>query len=228
MSKYILHIETEPMPIAEILVNAPEFKAASNIKDPAKIIEDIEKKKQKYVDEAQFNESASKVCAAAITNYDTGEQKIISIYGGDYENISTEEDILNKLVEIFKSAFEVETITFRGFKFVYPFLARRAAVYGINMFKLFYNEYYPGKLDEDRHIDLAKIWACGSISHPESIKEVAGVLKLHMSLSNVPYYKLVKINEENKIDEEEANAFLLNTLDVLEEIAGRIYYARKS
>jgi hypothetical protein len=214
MRSIILHIETEPLPVSELLANAPEFKAASNIKDPAKIIEDIEKKKQKYVAEAQFNEATAKICAVAFTDYESGVQQVASIYGGDFPDIKTEEDLLKFVKE--KIKFAVETVTFRGARFVYPFLARRAAVYGLNLFNRLYCDYHPGRLLEEYHRDLAKIWACGGLSHPETLKEVASVLKIHTALSNVPYYQMVKNNVE------EANTFLLNTLDVIEEIHERL------
>lgn len=215
MRSIILHIETEPLPVSELLLDAPEFRAASNIKDPAKIIEDIEKKKQKYIAEAQFNEATAKICAVAFTDYESGVQQVASIYGGDFSDIKTEEDLLKLAKE--KIEFAVETVTFRGAKFVYPFLARRAAVYGLNLFNRLYLDYHQGKLNEERHRDLAKIWACGGLSHPETLKEVAKVLKIHAALSNVPYYQMVKNNVE------EANTFLLNTLDVIEEIHERLH-----
>jgi hypothetical protein len=214
MRSIILHIETEPLPVSELLLDAPEFRAASNIKDPAKIIEDIEKKKQKYIAEAQFNEATAKICAMAFTDYESGVQQVASIYGGDFPDIKTEEDLLKFAKE--KIQFAIETVTFRGTKFVYPFIARRAAVYGLNLFQRLYCDYHPGKLLEEKHRDLAKIWACGGLSHPETLKEVASVLKIHTALSNVPYYQMVKSNIE------EANAFLLNTLDVIEEIHERL------
>jgi DNA polymerase elongation subunit (family B) len=214
MRSIILHIETEPLPVSELLLDAPEFKAASNIKDPAKIVEDIEKKKQKYISEAQFNEATAKICAVAFTDYESGVQKVASVYGGDFPDIKNEEDLLKLVKE--KIQFAVETVTFRGVKFVYPFLARRAAVYGLNLFGRLYCEYHPGKLLEEHHRDLAKIWACGGLSHPETLKEVASILKIHTALSNVPYYQMVKNNIE------EANTYLLNTLDVIEEIRERL------
>ena len=217
---YIIHIETQPLTLTELLAKAPEFKAASNLKDPAKIAEDIEKKKNKYISEAQFNDNTCEVCAVGLTNLETGTQRIVGLYGGD-ALVEDEHDIFEWLHDNLKSNEDpndpwADTITFRGEKFIYPLLARKGARYGFSFFSAFYSPAATGRLKDSNHFDIAKRWACGSLSHPENLQEVARMLSIHHVISNVPYYKLAQENSD------EAEAYFLNTLDALEEIYNTI------
>jgi len=214
---YIIHIETEPLSLGALLAGAPEFKAAANLKDPVKIAEDIEKKKNKYIAEAQFNEAASTVCAVGLTELESGKQSVISLYGGD-NHVHSEQELFSCLLDKLKcdDGLWADTISFRGEKHMYPFLARRGAIHSLPFFSVFYWTAMAGRLKEPMHFDMARVWACGSMSHPESLDELVSLLKVHYVSSTVPYYKLAKENPE------EATAYLLNTLDTLEEIYGRV------
>ena len=66
MKTYILDIETAPLAQNEILRFAPEFKADSRLKDPAKIAEDLKTKQEKFISNAALNPLVSKVCAVGL------------------------------------------------------------------------------------------------------------------------------------------------------------------
>jgi hypothetical protein len=201
---YLLHIETAPFAREVIVAKAPVFKAASNIKDPAKIAEDIAKKVSKYVEEAQFNEATASVCAISITDEETLETETVTM------QTKTEEQMLRWL---FDKISGVCTVTFKGAKYVYPFLSRRGAIYGINFFAEVFYIGYTGRLLETHHMDIAKTWACGSLSQPESIKELTDVLGVSYEEPTRPYHQL--LTEEKY---EEAESQLLEEVRALREV----------
>ena len=212
MQEILLHIETEPLELAELLANAPEFKAAANLKDPAKIAEDIQKKKDKYISEAQYNESSARICLAAIRV--EGKERMRSLHESVTEDgVASEEDLLFWLYSQLEAA---GTVSFRGNKFVYPFICRRALRYGLNFFHYFYSADENYRLKYFKHKDIAQIWSCGSISHPESLDEIASVLGLPKVDQALPFYKMVAVD---------ANAAFGNvskTLDLMDEIYVRL------
>jgi DNA polymerase elongation subunit (family B) len=201
MKTYLLHIETATLSMEELVMKAPAFKAAANLKDAVKITEDIEKKKAKYFEEAAYNEATGYICLAALMH--EGAVEVIHAESKDQEHV-----LLQRLHKLFSDT-ENKIVTFRGTKFVYPFIARRAAIYeDMNFFyRLFYGT---GKLREDLFLDLAKIWSCGGLSHPESLKEVTDVLGIDFQPSNVPVYKLSSLGEKE--------TYAHNTLDAMLEV----------
>jgi DNA polymerase elongation subunit (family B) len=181
--KYIIHIETAPLSMDVLLAKAPVFKAASNLKDAAKIVEDIAKKKNKYIEDAAFNEATAHLCAISLTSTDTLVTETLTSLD------KTEEQMLCWLYDKLKAVDG--SVTFRGSKFVYPFLCRRGAIYGINFFIDIFYIGHTGRLMETWHIDLAKMWACGSLTHPESLQEITDVLDIAYKQPDTPYHKLL-------------------------------------
>jgi hypothetical protein len=202
---YILHIETAPKPLAELIANAPTFKAAANLKDPVKIAEDIEKKKNKYFEEAAFSEATGSICGIGLQNIEDGTVEQVCALE------QTEEDMLRWLYAKINGQ---GTVSFRGIRFVYPFVSRRAAIYtNLNFFSNIFYKYYSGRIEDDAHADVAQVWACGNISHPERLEDITSVLGLNYASPSVAYHKL--LTEERK---EEAAALLTRTLDTINEI----------
>ena len=207
MKKILLHIETAPLPIGELVIKAPTFKAASNLKDAAKITEDIEKKKNKYFEEAAYSENTGRICAIAFKRPD---EDLITFMTSLK---ASEEEMIKTLRELFKTS---QVITFRGVKFTYPFIARRSAAYeGLSLFNTdyLYDPNYTGRVNS-KHIDLAQIWACGGLSHPESIKEITDVLGIEYDFSNKPIHKLL-LEEDG---ESKALGYITTHVDALEDV----------
>lgn len=213
-NSYVVYIETAPLPLEQLVSKAPVFKAAANLKDAQKIAEDIEKKKNKYFEEAHLNESTGFVCAVALLDMETEKVEIIN----SLQN--SEEKILSWLYGKLANGRPTPTVTFRGNKFVYPFISRRGAKYGIPFLtQLFYYDEavgYSGQLDEYLYTDVAAMWACGSLSHPESMKEIADVLDIKYTEHEQPYYKAL-IDDEEKANEQ-LNASITTLFDVYKKL----------
>lgn len=203
--QYILHIETAPKPLSELIASAPTFKAAANLKDPVKIAEDIEKKKNKYFEEAAFNEATGSICTVGLLDLSDGSiDKVTALE-------ATEEKMLQWLYTKLRGNL---TVCFRGIRFVYPFICRRAAIYGkMNFITNIFYKYYTGKIEDDQHIDIAQVWACGNIGHPETLEEITSVLQIDYTPSNVPYYKL--LTDEKT---EQASALLETKLKTIQSV----------
>jgi hypothetical protein len=203
---YILDIATTPLPRETLLARAPEFKAGANLKDPAKIAEDIERKKKKYLEDAHLSEATATVSCIAIADYNHPTDSMLLTN-------DSEKDLLASFEEFITKNEKEKLITFRGFKFVYPFLARRGAVHGFNFFKYL---VYPAALQSnpfEQHIDVAKIWACGSIFHPETLQEIADVLGIECSGVSDIYHELV-----NNTSDSYAFVHMFNKLKIINKI----------
>jgi len=204
--QYILHIETAPLPMEQLITAAPTFRAAANIKDPKKIEEDIEKRKNKYFEEAAYNAATAKICALAWM--DISDMKVQSV------NSEFEEDLLPELFDMLTKPEYAHTYTFRGLKFVYPFICRRALTLGINFFDVFF-----GEKGHRLHFDIAQIWACGSSSHPESLEEITKVLSINYMDNPQPYYKLRAADAHNATNH--AGEQLTSTINAIDAIRRR-------
>lgn len=206
--RIILHIETSPLPKEELVKNAPVFKAAANLKDPAKIIEDVEKKKSKYFEEARFSESSGYVCAIAYKEIDNRTVHYLD------HTTNTEKELIDAVRKVIEH--KEGTITFRGARFVFPFIARRAAKYeGESLFTggSLYSKEHIGRL-QPQHIDLAQIWSCGGLGHTETIDEIDRTLEVDYTPPVTPVYQLI---EDNRQDD--AIKDMSTTLVALEKIA---------
>jgi len=196
MSTYILHIETAPLPMEQLIKKAPEFKASAVLKDPVKIADDIEKKKKKYFEEARFHEATSYVCAYAL--WDT-EQGAPSIAEGDAAP-EDEKRLLSYLYGKFSAGVGASVVTFGGSKYELPYICRRAAQYGeMDFFHLFYDGW-TGEAKK-RHMDLAQKWACEGY-FPDTIKEITDVIGVNYTVSDTPYYQLAVEDQTTRLVDE--------------------------
>jgi hypothetical protein len=203
---YILDIVTTPLPKETLLARAPEFKPAANLKDPAKIAEDIERKKRKYIEDAHLSEATAMIACVAIASYDNPKDSEIITNSSEKDLLATFKGFIEE------NRFE-KIITFRGIKFVYPFISRRGATHGFNFFNYL---VYPAALQStplDQHIDIAKLWSCGSISHPDTLEEITGVVGIDYHEPTIPYHELVETSES------EAYAQVFNKLETISKIA---------
>jgi len=180
VKEYILHIETAPLPMEQLIAKAPVFKAAANLKDVQKIAEDIEKKKKKYFEEASFSEVTGYICAIAWMNISDEEVTILNIHE------HTEEDMLRQLYAVLTAEPATLVFTFRGERFMFPYISRRALKYGINFFKLFLGAIAV------KNMDFARLWACGNVGHPDNIQEMTSVLDIVYTPPEKPYYELLE------------------------------------
>jgi hypothetical protein len=205
----VLHIETRPYS-AERLLAGVEITPAANLKDPAKIKEDIEKRRQRYIEDAYLSENTAQVGAIAYKSLFSDDLRVAIDEDG------TEEETL--LREVYDKIKDTNTITFRGTKLVYPFLMRRGLRYGINFVPVFYKDAdLTGRLGEN-HVDIARAWACNSLSHPEKIDEIISVLGFSKPLLN-PVIRFHKLLEN---DTASATQYMEQMLTTIEEIYTRL------
>jgi uncharacterized protein YprB with RNaseH-like and TPR domain len=142
-------IETAGLPAEEILRNAPEFKAAGNLKDPVKIKQSIEDKRQAYVEDAALSAITGRVLVIGV------------IVGGVFKALHEEKE--KDLLELFWSmAADSKGLTTRmvGFNthlFDLPFLVRRSWKLRVQI----PSGIRCGRYWTDDQIDLRNVWQLG-------------------------------------------------------------------
>jgi DNA polymerase elongation subunit (family B) len=116
-------IETAPLPEETLRAQMPSFKAAANLKDPAKIEADIEEKKAKYIAQAALSPMSGRVIAVGIRHSHDGTQLI---HGED------EADVLRKTCRVLNDCIgeRIRCVGFNIHGFDLPFLRFRAMVHG--------------------------------------------------------------------------------------------------
>jgi DNA polymerase elongation subunit (family B) len=117
-------IETAPLPEETLRAQMPAFKAAANLKDPAKIEADIEEKKAKYIAQAALSPMSGRVIAVGFLHYNGTKQLI----HGEDEKYVLEQTcaVLNERI-----GDRVRCVGFNIHGFDLPFLRFRAMVHGI-------------------------------------------------------------------------------------------------
>ena len=156
--KLILDIETAGALTPEMesfLVG--NIKPAGNIKDPAKIAQDIEDKKLAIVEKAALKATRGKIIA-------------VGIYIDEAATIITDEKVgLDTLWEAFLMN-PAHLITYNGLNFDLPYCIQRSMMLGIkvpaNVRPLYLNKY------KDHHIDLMQLWTCGVYGEYITLKEL--------------------------------------------------------
>lgn len=124
MKTLIFDIETIPQNEERLLALAPDFKAAVNLKDPAKIAASIEQKKADYLSDAALN-------------WKTAEVVLIGV-GDDIEfnsMIGDEKDLLREFMALIHSAL-CDGCKAGGHNvknFDLPMIVNRARVHGLNI-----------------------------------------------------------------------------------------------
>jgi DNA polymerase elongation subunit (family B) len=124
MKTLIFDIETIAQNEERLLALAPEFKPASNLKDPAKIAESIERKRADYL-------------ADAALNWKTAEVVLIGMGDGvEFESrFGDEKDVLREFMALIHSAMcdgcKVGGHNVKNFDL--PMIVNRARVHGLNI-----------------------------------------------------------------------------------------------
>ena len=145
----VFDIETGPLPEEVLLASAPEFKPASNLKDPEKIKASIEEKREAYFRDAALSPLTGRVLAVGMRK-PNGD--LLIAHGED------EADILRKLVHQI-GLYIQQSIPVAGFNirsFDLPFIRFRCAVHGIHCGKLmdrwkgrvYWNEQFVDLMEE--------------------------------------------------------------------------------
>jgi uncharacterized protein YprB with RNaseH-like and TPR domain len=149
MQTVFFDIETEGLPKAELLKNAPEFKAASNLKDPIKVRESIAQKQQDYLDEAALSAITGRVLCVGIIHkgnfsviHNDDEARLLA----DFWDFATDEkQLARRMVGFNTHAFDL------------PFLIRRSWKLDVQVPE----GIRRGRYFNDNQVDLRVEWQCG-------------------------------------------------------------------
>ena len=214
MDIILFDIETKPYPEEKIAEELADIQAASNLKDPIKIAEDIRKKREKFVEDSALHAMRAEICAIGYRRYRVGYGKTERVE--DMLVVEDEEALIKKLPSIFSNTVE-KTISFNGHNFDIPFICRRALKYGINLFPYFFNDL--GRVSAGKHIDLAQIWDCSKKDYI-SLRRIAKHLAIgEKPETSVLFYQLLEVGKR-----EEALEYLKNDLDLTEKFAQKLGY----
>jgi hypothetical protein len=212
MKTYILDIETAPLAQNEILRFAPEFKADSRLKDPAKIAEDLKTKQEKFISNAALNPLVSKVCAVGLLDVQAPENTptdAVIAYGDD------EQALLLKVAKLVEEK-PLRLITFNGIAFDLPFICRRGLLYGLNLFPYFFRPDGGAKIGDGVHVDIAAVWDCRRKDYI-SLRELSRFLGVGDKQSDGPLF-----HEMLKTDTRAAEAYLMNDLHLTKAVAKKM------
>lgn len=144
-------IETAGLPVEEIEALAPEFKAPSNYKDPAKIAENIAEQKLEWLERAALSPLTGRVLAIGFMADE--ENEIHILHGND------EADILRRFLDLTKEVFHGPLTGWNVKGFDIPFLIRRLWRHGMKPPKWWTAR--PGWGKEPMILDLMEEWKCG-------------------------------------------------------------------
>lgn len=204
--KYIIFdIETGPLSDEELKEAMPEFKAASNVKDPAKIQAQIDEKRQAWIESAALNPESGKVLAIGYKFSDSPHEIVIS----------GETSMLNDLWALWISAWS--TYTWAGHNimgFDFPFLIRRSWILGVHVPKS------AAEMTQFRHPhveDTMQIWSLGSKEDRISLDRLGKLLKVGQK--NGSGKDFAKVLEQ---DPKKAEEYLLNDLQLTEKVYLRL------
>ena len=120
----VFDLESAPLKTEQLLAQMPAFKAAANLKDPAKIEADIEEKKAKYIAQAALSPMSGRVIAVGIRH----SHQIQELIHGEDEKAVLEHACgsINRLI-----SERIRCVGFNIHGFDLPFLRFRAMVHGI-------------------------------------------------------------------------------------------------
>ena len=133
-----LVFDIETYPNLDMLDFLPEVEPSKVLKDPEKILNDIEAKQKKQIEEMALNPLYGKIACISLYNKDIKEVLI-----------GEEKEILK---QFFEKTIEYQLISYNGINFDIPFIFKRACVYGMATIKQMEN--YIKKFDDFNHIDL--------------------------------------------------------------------------
>lgn len=198
-------IETSSLPRDHLLRIMPEFKAAGNLKDPAKIAADIEDKKQSWLERAALDATTGKVLAIGIKS----DHHQIMFHGHDEAVVL--KGFWDYVREVESSSNGgCEWVGFNSSQFDLPFLFQRSFINRIAR---------PVGIREGRYwsrkwIDLREVWNCGRKDQSGSLDAVAKALGVgEKAGSGADFAKLYDT------DQPKALAYLAHDLDLTLKVA---------
>lgn len=214
MKRVYFDIETIPLPREYLETVMPEFEPPANYKDPQKIAEKLEEKKEKWIDSASLNPLYSQI---ATSGYQSP---------GEFIDLQTIEDNDKELVKYFldlcKQGYEgkIQIIGWNILDFDVPYIIRRGWKYGFDTsrIKLFRNRYWP-----EYFIDLRHIWSLGQYQCPGNLGEVAQYLGYDgKNGDGAEFHKLFNGTEDDRLL---ALAYAINDVKITHDVGEHLFKA---
>jgi len=173
----VFDIETGPRPLHEIESLMPEFEAPTNYKDPAKIAEAIEAKRNAWLEKAALSPLTGKVLAIGMLI----DGEYLALYGD-------ESNVIHKFWAMLAKGTVL--VGFNSNRFDLPFLVRRSWSLGITPTRQSNGRSY------GQSIDLMEIWQQGDRQEFTSLDTVAKFLGCGAKTgSGAQFAELMKFDE---------------------------------
>lgn len=173
MITLVMDIETLPLPQELLLASAPEFTAARNLKDPAKIEASIAEKRAKYLEDAALSALTARIAIAGFAVVDIETRSIEEQFAFDIGALTEQATVINAIEVIRK----YDLVTGYNIKhFDLSFLCQRAMLLGIDCAGI--RQCYHGRWSwHERFVDLAEVWSCGERDIPslETLSKAFGL-----------------------------------------------------
>lgn len=170
----ILALDIETVPNPDTFAFLPEPKPAANIKDPAKIAENIAEKKAAQQADAALDALTGRVCCYAMVGIDDGE--LLETAHCIDANDETEAEMVTEIMTVL-GRDDARLVTFNGTGFDLPFIYKRAMILGISPASCNAPPLsaWTKRYATDRHYDLMKLWT-GWGNEFVSLNEIASLV----------------------------------------------------
>lgn len=209
--KMFFDIETAPCPEAHLFM--PSFEPAKNLRDPDKIMADIESKRDAWIEKLALSPLTG--CIVAI-GYSTGSNPVTIL---DFKSSNLKVDDLLKtegvIIERFFDAIRWDNTRLVGFNsnhFDLPFLFRRAFKHGIKVPSTIWDRNY--RLGT-QHIDLMDLWSFSSQDRI-SLNNLAKFLGIQGKTGSGKHFYELMI-----ADYQQAREYLQRDVEIVREIETR-------
>lgn len=206
-TRIVFDIESGPLPLSHLESIMPEFKAAANLKDPAKIAASIAEKRESFVSDAALDATTGRVLAIGhFIGESYGE-----LHGPDEAALLTGFWNILRSFQSGNQAFEL--IGFNSNQFDLPFLFQRSIALNVPIpLGLRQGRYWANHV-----IDLREVWNFGRKEQKGSLDHICRSLGLgQKSGSGADFAKLYET------DPEKALAYLKNDCLLTKKLAERI------
>lgn len=204
MTKFlIVDIETSAKPANEL--NIPEFEPSKVLKDPEKIMADVEKKKKEWLDEAALHAERANVLVIGYLN-DEGETMFIE---------GEEPVILKQFWNLYaQTSCNIIGHFIKGFDL--PFLIRRSWLTGVRP----PSSIIRGRYFCDRIVDTMELWACGEYRKTIGLNDLCRAFGINGK--NGHGKKFGEIYRAGGKDKEMALEYLANDLLITKQCAEKM------
>jgi len=193
----IIALDIETIGNPECVGFLPEVKAKANLKDPAKIAEDIAEKKAAQLEELALDPLTGRVCCYATVGKQGAD---VAEYAAaiDFVTDDSERSLIQEIMSVL-AVKDVRIVTWNGTGFDLPFIYKRALVLGVDPghFGAPPLSAWTKRYNTDRHYDLMQIW--GGWRDFVKLDTVAGlVLKERKTEIDVTTFKDLIATQEGR------------------------------